>query len=157
MAVKEAAPRSRRINHPSRIVSQPPVIVPARVGTRAFIFLMAGRDAHDPLFLQVKEATASVFEGYLPKSRYRQHGERVVQGQRLMQAAGDIFLGWTKGLDTSRNFYWRHLRDTKGSALVELMAPITDFCERYADQNEQDYEEFGKAIRSGRLEAFEGV
>jgi Uncharacterized protein conserved in bacteria (DUF2252) len=95
------------------------------VGTRAFIVLLAGRDAHDPLFLQVKEATASVLEGYLPKSRYRQHGERVVQGQQLMQAASDIFLGWTKGLDTTRHFYWRQLRDMKGSALVELMAPIT--------------------------------
>ena len=167
------------------------------VGTRAFIVLLAGRDAHDPLFLQVKEATASVLESYLPKSRYRQHGERVVQGQLLMQAASDIFLGWTKGLDTSRHFYWRQLRDMKGSALVELMAPITlahyarlcgwtlaraharsgdpvataeylgggdafdrsitDFCERYADQNEQDYKEFVTAVRSGRLEAVEGV
>ena len=67
------------------------------VGTRAFIVLLQGRDAHDPLFLQVKEATASVLEEHLPKSRYRQPGERVVQGQRMMQAASDIFLGWTKG------------------------------------------------------------
>ncbi len=67
------------------------------VGTRAFIVLLQGRDAHDPLFLQVKEATASVLEAHLPKSRYRQHGERVVQGQRMMQAASDIYLGWTKG------------------------------------------------------------
>jgi len=167
------------------------------VGTRAFIVLLEGRDAHDPLFLQIKEATASVLEASLPRSRYRQHGERVVQGQRMMQAASDIFLGWTKGLDTSRHFYWRQLRDMKGSALVELMAPATlryyaqmcgwtlaraharagdpvvmaeylgrddafdqsilDFSERYADQNEQDYEQFVKAIRSGRLEATEGV
>src|SRR5262249_28353118 len=69
------------------------------VGTRAFIVLMQGRDAQDPLFLQIKEATDSVLEASLPKSRYRQHGERVVQGQRLMQAASDIFLGWTKGVD----------------------------------------------------------
>ena len=95
------------------------------VGTRAFIVLLEGRDAHDPLFLQIKEATASVLEASLPRSRYRQHGERVVQGQRMMQAASDIFLGWTKGLDTSRLFYWRQLRDMKGSALVELMAPAT--------------------------------
>jgi uncharacterized protein (DUF2252 family) len=61
------------------------------VGTRAFIVLLQGRDAQDPLFLQVKEATASVLEAYLPKSRYRQHGERVVHGQRMMQAASDIF------------------------------------------------------------------
>ena len=67
------------------------------VGTRAFIVLLQGRDAHDPLFLQVKEATASVLEAYVRKSRYRQHGERVVQGQRMMQAASDIYLGWTKG------------------------------------------------------------
>jgi hypothetical protein len=167
------------------------------VGTRAFIVLLEGRDAHDPLFLQIKEATASVLEASLPRSRYRQHGERVVQGQRMMQAASDIFLGWTKGLDTSRHFYWRQLRDMKGSALVELMAPvtlmyyaqmcgwtlaraharsgdpvamagylgrddafdrsITDFSERYADRNEQDYEEFVRAIRAGRLQAVEGV
>ena len=67
------------------------------VGTRAFIVLLQGRDDGDPLFLQVKEATASVLEDHLPKSRYTQHGERVVQGQRRMQAASDIFLGWTTG------------------------------------------------------------
>ncbi len=68
------------------------------VGTRAFIVLLQGRDEQDPLFLQVKEATASVLEDHLPKSRFRQPGERVVQGQRMMQAASDIFLGWTKGV-----------------------------------------------------------
>jgi uncharacterized protein (DUF2252 family) len=94
------------------------------VGTRAFIVLLQGRDARDPLFLQVKEATASVLEPYLGKSRYRQHGERVVQGQRMMQAASDIYLGWTKGLDVRRHFYWRQLRDMKGSALPESMAPF---------------------------------
>jgi uncharacterized protein (DUF2252 family) len=94
------------------------------VGTRAYIALLVGRDQQDPLFLQVKEATSSVLEDHLPKSRYRNHGERVVQGQRLMQAASDIFLGWTKGLDTSRHFYWRQLRDMKGSADVEAMVPV---------------------------------
>jgi uncharacterized protein (DUF2252 family) len=94
------------------------------VGTRAFIVLLQGRDAQDPLFLQIKEATESVLEAYLPKSRYRQHGERVVQGQRLMQAASDIFLGWTKGVDEDRHFYWRQLRDMKGSADVEAMTPL---------------------------------
>ena len=94
------------------------------VGTRAFIVLLQGRDAHDPLFLQVKEATASVLEPYVGKSRYRQHGERVVQGQRMMQAASDIYLGWTKGVDVRRHFYWRQLRDMKGSALVEQMRPL---------------------------------
>jgi uncharacterized protein (DUF2252 family) len=93
------------------------------VGTRAFIGLMEGRDADDPLFLQIKEAGPSVLEGPLPRSRFRQAGERVVQGQRLMQASSDILLGWSKGAEAGRHFYWRQLRDMKGSALVELMAP----------------------------------
>jgi uncharacterized protein (DUF2252 family) len=167
------------------------------VGTRAFIGLLQGRDQADPLFLQVKEATASVLEDHLGKSRYKQHGERVVSGQRMMQAASDIYLGWTKGADDTRHYYWRQLRDMKGSAEVEAMAPvalkfyagicgwtlaraharsgdpvaiaeylgegdqfdrsITDFAERYADQNERDYQTFTNAIRSGRLEAIEGI
>jgi uncharacterized protein (DUF2252 family) len=167
------------------------------VGTRAFIVLLQGRDAGDPLFLQLKEATPSVLEDHLPKSRYRQPGERVVQGQRLMQAASDTFLGWTKGAETNRYLYWRQLRDMKGSVTVEDVSPrgmgvyadlcgrtlaraharsgdpiaiaaylgkkdrfevsIADFSERYADQNERDYEAFVKAIRSGRLEAIEGT
>jgi uncharacterized protein (DUF2252 family) len=94
------------------------------VGTRAFIVLLEGRDLQDPLFLQVKEATASVLEDHLPKSRHQRHGERVVRGQRMMQAASDIFLGWTKGTQTSRHYYWRQLRDMKGSAEVETMAPV---------------------------------
>jgi uncharacterized protein (DUF2252 family) len=167
------------------------------VGTRAFIALLQGRDDADPLFLQVKEATASVLEEHLPASRYEQHGERVVQGQRLMQAASDIYLGWTRGADRDRHFYWRQLRDMKGSPLVEAMTPVgltfyarvcgwtlaraharsgdsvaiaaylgksdafdrsmLAFSERYADRTERDYEEFAKAIRSGRLRAMEGV
>jgi uncharacterized protein (DUF2252 family) len=93
------------------------------VGTRAFIVLLQGRDASDPLFLQIKEATTSVLEGHLPRSRYRQHGQRVVQGQRLMQAASDIYLGWTRG-PRGRDFYWRQLRDMKGSAEIEEMIPL---------------------------------
>jgi uncharacterized protein (DUF2252 family) len=93
------------------------------VGTRAFIVLLQGRDQQDPLFLQVKEATASVLEDHLPKSRYKQPGERVVQGQRMMQAASDIYLGWTKGVEANRYFYWRQLRDMKGSADVESLGP----------------------------------
>ena len=91
------------------------------VGTRAFIALMQGADEGDPLFLQVKEATASVLEGPLHRSRFRQAGERVVQGQRLMQATSDIFLGWSRGHEDGRYFYWRQLRDMKGSAAVEQM------------------------------------
>jgi uncharacterized protein (DUF2252 family) len=95
------------------------------VGTRAFIVLLQGRDQHDPLFLQVKEATASVLEGHLPKSRHKQHGARVVYGQRMLQSASDIYLGWARGqIDTNRHYYWRQLRDMKGSADVEAMAPI---------------------------------
>jgi uncharacterized protein (DUF2252 family) len=167
------------------------------VGNQAFIVLLQGRDAHDPLFLQVKQATTSVLEGHLPKSRYRQHGQRVVVGQRMMQAASDIYLGWTRDPEDNRHYYWRQLRDMKGSADVESMTPltltfyawtcgwtlaraharsgdpvaiaaylgegdefdrsITDFSQRYADQNERDYQQLVKAIRSGRLAALEGV
>src|SRR5205823_8745008 len=71
------------------------------VGTRAWVVLMLGRDADDPLFLQVKEAQASVLEPFLGRSQYRNHGRRVVEGQKLMQAASDIMLGWirTPGID----------------------------------------------------------
>ena len=167
------------------------------VGTLAFIVLLQGRDADDPLFLQVKQASTSVLEDHLPKSAYAHAGERVVRGQRMMQAASDIFLGWTTGLDRSRHFYWRQLRDMKGSAETEGMSPgtlatyarmcgstlaraharsgdpiaistylgsndrfdraMTDFAVRYADQNQRDYDEFVGAIKSGRLEAIEGV
>jgi uncharacterized protein (DUF2252 family) len=167
------------------------------VGTRAFIVLLQGRDAGDPLFLQVKEATTSVLEDHLAPSRYGNHGERVVRGQQMMQAASDIFLGWTTGLDERRHFYWRQLRDMKGSAVVETMIPsglsfyanlcgwtlaraharsgdpvaiasylgetdafdrsVTEFAQLYADRNEQDHEQFVAAVRSGRLQALEGV
>lgn len=95
------------------------------VGTRAYIALLQGRDQQDPLFLQVKEARASVLEDHLPKSRYGQPGERVVQGQRMMQAASDIFLGWTRGAQGDRYLYWRQLRDMKGSPIVEAMTPFS--------------------------------
>jgi uncharacterized protein (DUF2252 family) len=97
------------------------------VGTRAWIALMLGRDVQDPLFLQMKEAEASVFEPYLGPSTFSNHGERVVVGQRLMQASSDILLGWLHvpaGLDGQpRDFYVRQLRDWKGSAEVEEMVP----------------------------------
>jgi uncharacterized protein (DUF2252 family) len=167
------------------------------VGTRAFIVLLQGRDPQDPLFLQVKEATRSVLEDHLPKSRYRNPGERVVQGQRMMQAASDIYLGWTKGVQADRHYYWRQLRDMKASALVDTMSAaalelyaglcgwtlaraharsgdpvaiaaylgaddafdrsITDFSQRYADQNDLDYQALVTAIRTGRVPAVEGV
>jgi uncharacterized protein (DUF2252 family) len=94
------------------------------VGTRCYIMLMLGRDHNDPLFLQVKEAQASVLERFAGDSTYRHHGQRVVAGQRLMQAATDIFLGWIriKGLDrVTRDYYVRQFHDWKGSADVENM------------------------------------
>jgi uncharacterized protein (DUF2252 family) len=96
------------------------------VGTRAWILLMLGRDDQDPLFLQAKEAQASVLESFVGKSHYSQHGQRVVEGQRLMQAASDIFLGWERftGPDgVARDFYLRQLRDWKGSWAPEAMIP----------------------------------
>ena len=98
------------------------------VGTRAFILLFLGRDDEDPLFLQMKEAQASVLEPFLGKSSFASHGQRVVEGQRLMQAASDTMLGWihVTGFDgVERDFYLRQLWDSKGSALIDAMEPRT--------------------------------
>jgi len=94
------------------------------VGTRAWVILMEGLDGDDPLVLQAKEAQASVLEPYAGASRYRNHGERVVAGQKLMQAASDIFLGWQRvtGMDEQRrDFYVRQLWDGKGSADLDTI------------------------------------
>ncbi len=96
------------------------------VGTRAWILLFEGVDKGDPLFLQAKEAQSSVLEQFVGVSEYTNHGERVVAGQRLMQASSDIFLGWqrTNGLDgVDRDYYVRQLRDWKASAEVEGSVP----------------------------------
>ena len=96
------------------------------VGTRAFIVLLLGRDDNDPLFLQIKEAEASVLEPFIGKSEFANHGQRVVEGQRLTQAASDIMLGHIRaeGIDgVQRDFYVRQLWDAKGSAQVDLMEP----------------------------------
>ena len=96
------------------------------VGTRAWIVLMLGRDERDPLLLQAKEAQPSVLEPFLGKSQYGNHGQRVVEGQRLTQAASDIMLGWIRVLapdGVEREFYIRQLWDGKGSAEVEVMEP----------------------------------
>ena len=96
------------------------------VGTRAWVVLMLGRDGGDPLFMQAKEAQPSVLEPFLGKSEFANHGQRVVEGQRLMQAASDIMLGWlhTTGFDgVERDFYLRQLWDAKGSAEIEAMEP----------------------------------
>jgi uncharacterized protein (DUF2252 family) len=97
------------------------------VGTRAWIALFLGRDGDDPLFLQMKEAEASVFEEHLGPSEFKNHGQRVVTGQRLMQASSDIFLGWIhveSPLDGKpRDFYGRQLKDWKGSAEIDQLLP----------------------------------
>ena len=97
------------------------------VGTRCWIVLMLGRDESDPLFLQVKEAEASVLSRFVGASKYNNQGQRVVAGQRLMQATSDIFLGWQRnevGLDgRQRDFYVRQLRDWKFSMPIETMVP----------------------------------
>jgi uncharacterized protein (DUF2252 family) len=95
------------------------------VGTRAWILLLRSRSGGDPLFLQAKEAGRSVLEPYLGADPYRHHGRRVVEGQRLMQAASDIFLGWVtvEGIDgEQRSFYVRQLWDGKGSADLTRMS-----------------------------------
>jgi Uncharacterized protein conserved in bacteria (DUF2252) len=92
----------------------------------AWIVLLLGRDGDDPLLLQAKEAEASVLEPFLGKSAFANHGQRVVEGQRLTQSASDIMLGWirTEGVDgVKRDFYLRQLWDAKGSAIIEAMDP----------------------------------
>jgi Uncharacterized protein conserved in bacteria (DUF2252) len=96
------------------------------VGTRAWVLLLVGRDEGDPLLLQAKEAEASVLEEFVGKSGYATHGERVVAGQHLMQAASDIFLGWEQAEapdHVTRDFYLRQLRDWKGSFEIEGAIP----------------------------------
>jgi len=98
------------------------------VGTRAWVALLLGRDDGDPLFIQVKEAEASVLEPFLGKSAFNNHGQRVVEGQRFMQAASDIFLGWERNIgvdDRPHDYYMRQLWDWKFSAVIETMAPLT--------------------------------
>ncbi|UDY38092.1 DUF2252 domain-containing protein [Dermatobacter hominis] len=96
------------------------------VGTRCWVALLVGDDDRDPLFLQVKEAQTSVLEPYLGRSRFGQHGQRVVEGQRLIQSSPDVFLGWEQvaGADgVPRDYYFRQLWDWKGSADLEKMLP----------------------------------
>jgi uncharacterized protein (DUF2252 family) len=97
------------------------------VGTRCWIVLLLGRDGADPLFLQIKEAQESVLEPYLGKSEYENHGERVVAGQRLMQATSDIFLGWLRSTETldgaERDFFVRQLWDWKTSVDLDTILP----------------------------------
>ena len=92
------------------------------VGTRCFVLVLLGRDEEDPLILQVKEATASVLAAAAGPSEFPHHGQRVVVGQRLMQATPDIFLGWSTG-PGGRHFYFRQLWDMKGSVDTSILLP----------------------------------
>jgi hypothetical protein len=96
------------------------------VGTRSWILLFEGRDSGDPLFLQAKEAQPSVLERFVAKSAYANEGARVVAGQQAMQASSDIFLGWSHQEELNGHgidFYFRQLRDWKGSADIDVMIP----------------------------------
>ncbi|MCW2951251.1 MAG: hypothetical protein JWQ48_421 [Conexibacter sp.] len=116
--------RGRLLDRFRYVDSARKVVGVGSVGTRAWIALLVGRGGTDPLFLQFKEAEASVLEPFLGPSEFANHGQRVVEGQRLTQAAHDITLGWlrTTGPDgLERDYYVRQLWDAKGSALVDLM------------------------------------
>ncbi|MCS5719671.1 DUF2252 domain-containing protein [Herbiconiux sp. CPCC 205763] len=166
------------------------------VGTRAWVILLQGTDAGDPLLLQAKQAQRSVLEFGMDAPEYENHGERVVRGQRLMQAASDSFLGWQRvdRVDgTSRDYYIRQLSDGKASVDMERARPagaliyarlcgetlaraharagsrleisaylgardvfdqaVAEFADRYADQNDADYESVRAAAESGRITA----
>jgi uncharacterized protein (DUF2252 family) len=120
-------PDRRRLLESYRLVDfARKVVGVGSVGTRCWIALMLGRDDADPLFLQIKEAEASVLEAHAGRSGFANHGQRVVEGQRLLQASSDILLGWirTKGVDgVERDFYLRQLWDWKLSADIEAMSP----------------------------------
>ena len=122
-------PHERRIllNQFQLVDSARKVVGVGSVGTAAWVALLLGRDTRDPLFLQVKEAQPSVMEEFVGASEYENAGERVVAGQRIMQASSDIFLGWLHIPESvfgqERDYYVRQLRDWKGSVAVEAMDP----------------------------------
>ncbi|MGC4933512.1 DUF2252 domain-containing protein [Gordonia sp. DT30] len=119
------APHHRTLLDRFRVVRMARKVVGVgSVGTQAWVLLLEGKDAGDPLILQAKEAQRSVLAGYLDGPRYENEGERVVLGQRIIQAVSDVFLGWDggPGIDgTHRDFYLRQLRDGKGSFEIELL------------------------------------
>jgi len=146
------------------------------VGTRAWIILLLGGDEGDPLFLQMKEAEPSVLEPFLGRSRFAKQGQRVVEGQRLMQAASDILLWDQKGgvqvesmSPRTMRFYaqlcgWTlakaHARSGDAIAIGSYLgasdafdSALASFAETYADQNERDYAVFKQAVKKGQLQA----
>ncbi len=140
------------------------------VGARAWILLLVGRDDDDPLFLQFEEAQVSVLDPFLGKSQYAQHGQRVVEGQRMMQATPDIVLGWERivAIDgEKKDFYIRQLWDAKSSgdriAIAAYLGSgdsfdraMATFAETYADQNDRDYRALQEATASGRVPGRDG-
>ncbi|MEV5238058.1 DUF2252 domain-containing protein [Streptomyces cinnamoneus] len=121
-----SADRRHLLNRFRMVDAARKVVGVGSVGTRCWVVLMLGRDEDDPLLLQAKEAGPSVLAPYVRTSAYGNEGQRVVCGQRLMQAVSDIFLGWERvtGIDgRQRDFYVRQLRDWKGSARPETMSP----------------------------------
>lgn len=108
------ADRRQLITHYQYVDFARKVVGVGSVGTRCFVLLMEGKVHNGPLFLQIKEAEASVLEPYVGRAEQPNHAQRVVEGQRLMQAASDMFLGWTTAI--GRDFYFRQLRDMKGAA-----------------------------------------
>ena len=141
------------------------------VGARAWILLLVGRDDDDPLFPQFEEAQVSVLEPFLGKSQYAQHGQRVVEGQRMMQATPDIVLGWERivAIDgEKKDFYIRQLWDAKSSgdriAIAAYLGSgasfdraMAKFAETYADQNDRDFRALQEATASCRVRAEMGV
>ena len=168
------------------------------VGTRAWVILFVGRGNDDPLLLQAKEAQPSVLEPFLEPNEFATNGERIVAGQRLMQGASDIFLGWHRGVGldgVERDFFVRQLWDAKGSADLETIdagslkiyarlcgwtlaraharsgdaaaiagylgqrdrfdCALAEFADRYADQNERDYQALRRAVDDGRVAAID--
>ena len=118
----ESLPQDRRrVLHRFSIVDMAlKVVGVGSVGTRCWIVLLQGRDHGEPLFLQIKEASASVLEAHLQASAFDHPGQRVVNGRRLMQASSDLFLGWSGTMDGG-HYYWRQFHDMKGSADVAAM------------------------------------
>jgi uncharacterized protein (DUF2252 family) len=132
---RETLPDDRRVlfDRYDYVQAAHKVVGVGSVGTRAWVALFVGRGRNDPLFLQIKQAQASVLEPYAKPSSYAHHGQRVVQGQLVTQAASDVMLGWLSGVgpdSKERHFYVRQLWDQKGSAVIERMSP--DGLARYA-------------------------
>ena len=135
------------------------------MGTRTWIVLLLGRDDEDPLFLQLKEARSSVLEPFLGGQRYANQGRRVVEGQRLTQAARDVLLGWTRapdvGTTNERDYYVRQLWDGKASVDIEALDPeamrlYADVCGRtLAHAHARSGDPIALAAYLGRSEAFD--